>query len=47
MKGKRVFVTGAARGIGKSITTAFIKAGANVAFCDKDLIAGKEVARDT
>lgn len=36
MDGKRVFVTGGAKGIGGAIVTAFCKAGARVAFCDID-----------
>lgn len=39
MDGKRVFVTGGAKGIGSAIVTAFCKSGARVAFCDKDEIA--------
>lgn len=36
MNGKRIFVTGGAKGIGASIVTAFCNAGARVAFCDVD-----------
>lgn len=36
MDGKRVFVTGGAKGIGRAIVTAFCKTGARVAFCDRD-----------
>ena len=36
MDGKRVFVTGGARGIGEAIVSAFCKMGARVAFCDTD-----------
>lgn len=36
MDGKRVFVTGGAKGIGGAIVTAFCKSGARVAFCDID-----------
>ena len=36
MDGKRVFVTGGAKGIGESIVSAFCKIGARVAFCDTD-----------
>ncbi len=38
--GRRVFVTGGARGIGRSIVEAFCHAGARVAFCDSDAEAG-------
>ena len=34
--GKRVFITGAASGLGKAISLAFAKAGAYVAVCDVD-----------
>lgn len=36
MEGKRVFVTGAARGIGWAVVSAFRAQGAHVAFCDVD-----------
>ena len=36
MDGKRVFVTGGAKGIGAAIVTAFCNVGARVAFCDTD-----------
>lgn len=36
MDGKRVFVTGGAKGIGAAIVTAFCNMGARVAFCDSD-----------
>ncbi|MCD8268245.1 MAG: SDR family oxidoreductase [Parabacteroides sp.] len=36
MDGKRVFVTGGAKGIGAAIVTAFCNIGARVAFCDTD-----------
>ena len=35
-KGKTVFVTGAGGGIGRGISIAFAKAGANVSFVDLD-----------
>ncbi len=44
MKNKKVFVTGGANGIGRSIVTAFVKAGAEVAFCDSAQKAGNELA---
>jgi NAD(P)-dependent dehydrogenase (short-subunit alcohol dehydrogenase family) len=36
LKGKTVFVTGAGGGIGRGISIAFAKAGANVSFVDLD-----------
>jgi len=34
LTGKRAVVTGAARGIGRAIATAFVDAGAEVILCD-------------
>jgi 3-oxoacyl-[acyl-carrier protein] reductase len=39
IKGHLVLVTGAASGIGKKIATSFIKRGAIVAACDKNILA--------
>jgi len=36
MNGKKILVTGAARGIGLGIAEAFVDAGADVAMCDRD-----------
>ncbi len=44
---RRVFVTGGAHGIGRSIVEAFCKTGDRVAFCDIDLPRGKAVADKT
>ncbi len=44
---KRVFVTGAASGIGRAIVEAFAAEGCQVAFCDIDKAAGKELAEQT
>jgi NAD(P)-dependent dehydrogenase (short-subunit alcohol dehydrogenase family) len=35
--GKTVLVTGGSRGIGRAVTEAFVKAGANVIICSRDL----------
>ena len=45
--GRRVFVTGGARGIGRSIVEAFCRAGARVAFCDIDTVKGARTAAET
>ena len=46
-KTRRVFVTGGAEGIGKTIVRAFRSAGHRVAFCDRNEAAGKETALQT
>jgi len=43
LRGKRVFVTGGSRGIGRSIVRSFCSAGCIVAFCDVDKQAGEEL----
>lgn len=43
-KMRRVFVTGGADGIGKTIVKAFRMAGNRVAFCDTNEVLGKETA---
>lgn len=45
LKGKRVFVTGGAKGIGKAIVEAFCDAGAFVAFCDTDSEAASSLCK--
>lgn len=42
---RRVFVTGAGHGIGRAIVEAFASRGDKVAFCDKDVERGEEVAK--
>ena len=44
LAGKKGFVTGAARGIGKCTALAFAEAGADVAIVDMDLETAQETA---
>ena len=46
LAGKKGFVTGGARGIGKCTATAFAEAGADVAIVDIDLSAAKKTAAE-
>lgn len=46
LDGKKGFVTGGARGIGKCTATAFAEAGADVAIVDVDLEVAKETAEE-
>ena len=41
---RRVFVTGAAHGIGRAIVEAFVNEGDRVAFCDIDAVRGADFA---
>ena len=43
---RRVFVTGGAHGIGRSIVEAFSKVGYRVAFCDINAELGNDVAQN-
>jgi NAD(P)-dependent dehydrogenase (short-subunit alcohol dehydrogenase family) len=45
LRGKRVFVSGGASGIGEGLVDAFAAQGASVAFCDLTQEAGEAVAR--
>lgn len=44
LDGKKIFVTGGARGIGKSVATAFAEAGADIAIVDVDIEEAKKTA---
>jgi meso-butanediol dehydrogenase/(S,S)-butanediol dehydrogenase/diacetyl reductase len=46
LKGRRVMVTGGARGIGAAIARAFARLGARVAVADADIAAAKVVAKE-
>ena len=44
LDGKKIFVTGGARGIGKSVATAFAEAGADIAIVDVDIEEAEKTA---
>lgn len=46
LDGKKIFVTGGARGIGKSVATAFAEAGADIAIVDVDIEEAKKTAKE-
>lgn len=46
LKGKKAFVTGGARGIGKSVSAAMAQAGADIAIVDKDGAEARQTAME-
>lgn len=46
LDGKKIFVTGGARGIGKSVATAFAEAGADIAIVDVDIAEAAKTAAE-
>lgn len=46
LDGKKIFVTGGARGIGKSVATAFAEAGADIAIVDVDIAEAEKTATE-
>ncbi len=46
LDGKKGFVTGAARGIGKSTATAFAEAGADIAIVDLDIKEAEKIVKE-
>lgn len=46
LDGKKIFVTGGAKGIGKSVATAFAQAGADIAIIDLDFDEAKKTATE-
>ena len=46
LTGKKAFVTGGARGIGKSVAIALAQAGADIAIVDLDKEVGEQTAHE-
>ena len=45
LDGKAIYVTGGARGIGKSVATGFAEAGADLAIVDVDIAEAEKTAK--
>lgn len=46
LEGKKAFITGGARGIGKSVATAMAQWGADVAICDRNIALAEQTAKE-
>lgn len=46
LKGKKAFVTGGARGIGKSVSIALAQSGADIAIVDRDIEEAEKTAKE-
>ena len=46
LNGKKAYVTGGARGIGKSVSIGLAQAGADIAIVDKDIVEAEKTAKE-